>query len=127
MKKFLMTVLIAGAAFVANAQTAQKDITKILSISNDNYDFGKIVYGKPVEYALQVKNISSEPVTIENVQVGCGCTTPKYTKGQVIAPGESASITLGFNGMTKGNFQKSATLFFSGALTKPVAFHGVAE
>lgn len=127
MKKFLMTVLIAGAAFVANAQTAQKDITKVLSITNENYDMGKIVYGKPVEYALQVKNISSEPVTIENVQVGCGCTTPKYTKGQVIAPGESTSITLGFNGSSKGNFQKSATLFFSGGLTKPVTFRGVSE
>ena len=57
--------------------------------------------------------------------VGCGCTTPKYTKGAVIAAGAHATVTLGFNGSAVGNFSKNATLFFSGNLVKQVTFYGV--
>ena len=57
--------------------------------------------------------------------VGCGCTTPQYTKGAVIAHIAHATVTLGFNGSALGNFSKNATLFFSGNLVKQVTFYGV--
>jgi hypothetical protein len=85
---------------------------------------GKITTGKATEFNVSIENISSAPITIENVMVGCGCTTPKYNKGQVIAPGEKAVVTLGFNGSAVGAFSKAATLFFSGNLNKQVSFHG---
>lgn len=124
-KVFLATLLILGA-FVVNAQTtpAPTDITKVLKFTNDNYDMGKIVTGKQTEFTVDVENISNAPVTLDNVMVGCGCTTPKYTKGQVLAPGSHASVVLGFNGSASGAFSKVATLFFSGNLTKQVSFHG---
>lgn len=124
-KVFLATLLILGA-FVVNAQTtpAPADITKVLKFTNDNYDMGKIVTGKQTEFTVDVENISNAPVTLDNVMVGCGCTTPRYTKGQVLAPGGHASVVLGFNGSASGAFSKVATLFFSGNLTKQVSFHG---
>lgn len=124
-KVFLATLFILGA-FVLNAQTtpAPADITKVLKFTNDNYDMGKIVTGKQTEFTVDVENISNAPVTLDNVMVGCGCTTPKYTKGQVLAPGGHASVVLGFNGSASGAFSKVATLFFSGNLTKQVSFHG---
>jgi hypothetical protein len=85
---------------------------------------GKITNGKPVEYNVDVQNISNSNITLDNVIVGCGCTTPKYTKNQVLTPGAHTIITLGFNGSAIGPFSKSATLFFSGNLVKPVSFHG---
>jgi hypothetical protein len=60
------------------------DITKYLKFTNDNYDMGKIPNGKPVEYNVDVQNISNSNITLDNVIVGCGCTTPKYTKNQVL-------------------------------------------
>jgi len=124
-KVFLATLLILGA-FVLNAQTtpAQSDITKVLKFTNDNYDMGKIVTGKQTEFTVDVENISNAAITLDNVMVGCGCTTPRYTKGQVVAPGGHASVVLGFNGSASGAFSKVATLFFSGNLTKQVSFHG---
>ena len=62
--------------------------------------------------------------SLDNVMVGCGCTTPKYTKDQIILPGATTTVILGFNGSALGNFSKSATLFFSGNLNKTVLFHG---
>ena len=124
-KVFLATLFILGA-FAVNAQTtpAPTDITKVLKFTNENYDMGKIVTGKQTEFTVDVENISNAPVTLDNVMVGCGCTTPRYTKGKVLAPGGHASVVLGFNGSASGAFSKVATLFFSGNLTKQVSFHG---
>ena len=124
MKK-LITIFLFFSAFQLNAQTPQTDITKVLKFTNDNYNMGTIAYGKPTEFNVDIENISAAPITLENVMVGCGCTTPKYTKGVVIAPGMHATVTLGFNGSAVGNFTKNATLFFSGNLVKQVNFYGV--
>ena len=121
---FLATLMLIG--FIgAKAQSTSTDITKVLKFTNDNYNMGTIAYGKPTEFNVDIENISAAPITLENVMVGCGCTTPKYTKGSVIAPGAHATITLGFNGSAVGNFSKNATLFFSGNLVKQVTFYGV--
>lgn len=133
MKKF--TLLAASLFFFAaiNAQApvaeattkqeAPRDITKVLAFKNDTYSFGKIPQGKPVEFDLEVKNISSDSVKIENVQVQCGCTTPKWQAGPY-APGETFKIGLGFNAAAMGPFNKSVTIYFSGGLTKTVSFSG---
>ena len=121
---FLATLMVLG--FIgANAQTTPTDISKVLKFTNDNYNMGTIAYGKPTEFNVDIENISAAPITLENVMVGCGCTTPKYTKGAVIAPGAHATVTLGFNGSAVGNFSKNATLFFSGNLVKQITFYGV--
>ena len=127
MKKNIIVALLILSISSLNAQTtpsSDNDITKYLKFTNDNYDMGKIPNGKPVEYNVDVQNISNSNITLDNVIVGCGCTTPKYTKNQVLTPGAHAIITLGFNGLAIGPFSKSATLFFSGNLVKPVSFHG---
>ena len=122
----LLSFLFFGITSL-NAQTksaTDNDIAKFLKFTNDNYDMGKITNGKPVEYNLDVQNISKSNITLDNVIVSCGCTTPKYTKNIVLTPGAHTIITLGFNGAAIGPFSKSATLFFSGNLVKPVSFHG---
>jgi hypothetical protein len=127
MNKIIIVALLILSISSLNAQTtpsSDNDITKYLKFTNDNYDMGKIPNGKPVEYNVDVQNISNSNITLDNVIVGCGCTTPKYTKNQVLTPGAHAIITLGFNGLAIGPFSKSATLFFSGNLVKPVSFRG---
>ena len=127
MKKIIIVALLILSISSLNAQTtpsSDNDITKYLKFTNDNYDMGKIPNGKPVEYNVDVQNISNSNITLDNVIVGCGCTTPKYTKNIVLTPSAHTIITLGFNGAAIGPFSKSATLFFSGNLVKPVSFHG---
>lgn len=124
MKKLLFVLLVGFLTVQATAQTTeQKDISKILSFKNDNYDFGKIPFGKPVEYDVEIKNISNEEVKIENVQVSCGCTTPQWKPGPYAA-GDTFKIRLGFNGQTMGAFEKVVTIYFSGGMVKVVKFKG---
>ena len=141
MKKitFFLALLLSGA--LANAQTASssssnitssgaaltktEDISKVLEFNEENHDFGKIPYGKLVEYNVAIKNISSDSVQIENVKVGCGCTTPKYEQGKSYTPGEDFKVTLGFTGYADGPFDKYVDIFFNNGLTKRIKFHGV--
>ena len=128
------SILIIGMFFAfvpIFAQTApattqaQKDINKVLKFTNDNYNMGNIPYGKPTEFVVTIENISATPVTLNNVQLSCTCTTPKLQASAVIAPGQKTVVTLGFNGSAMGNFTKNATIFLSDNLIKTVNFYGV--
>lgn len=115
----------SNAATSINATAAPKaDIAKVLEFKEDNHDFGKIPYGKPVEFDVLIKNIGQDSVKIDNVKVGCGCTTPKYEQGKSFAPGESFKVTLGFSGYADGIFEKSVDIFFNNGLSKQIKFHG---
>jgi hypothetical protein len=137
MKKVSLLFMSLFIAAIINAQapatTAQAsastvapaaDVSKALTFKEENHDFGKIPYGKPVEFDVEIKNISTDSVKIENVKVGCGCTTPKYQAGPY-APGEAFKVTLGFNGYTEGTFEKYVDIFFNNGMTKQIRFHGV--
>lgn len=116
----------ANTNAAATSATAPKaDIAKVLQFNEENHDFGKIPYGKPVEFDVQIKNISPDSVKIENVKVGCGCTTPKYEQGKSYAPGENFKVTLGFSGYAEGPFEKYVDIFFNNGLSKQIKFHGV--
>ena len=109
----------------STALTPKADIAKVLEFKEENHDFGKIPYGKPAEFDVLMKNIGPDSIKIENVKVGCGCTTPKYEQGKAYAPGENFKVTLGFSGYTEGTFEKYVDIFFSNGLSKQIKFHGV--
>lgn len=118
------TTVKAQTAAATSAQvTPAVSIDKVLQFKEADHEMGKIPYGKPVEYDVTITNISKDSVKIENVQAGCGCTTPKWKAGPY-APGETFKITVGFNGYTEGHFSKNVTIYFSGGLTKFITFHG---
>jgi hypothetical protein len=113
---------------IAKAQTANasKDVNKLFEFTNADYNMGKIPYGKPLKYDVTIKNVGIDTATLENVQAGCGCTTPEFEKGKKFGPGETIKITLGFNGNNMGMFSKVATIYFNGGLSKIVTFKGEA-
>lgn len=129
MKKLFFLAVMTCSFALAKAQnnpnqlTPANTIEKVLSFKEDDHEMGKIPYGKPIEYDVLITNISKDSVKIDNVQVGCGCTTPKWQAGPYAA-GQTFKITLGFNGYTDGHFEKVVTVFFSGGLTKVLKFHG---
>jgi hypothetical protein len=137
MKKltFILSTLFIGV--LANAQAPATtsstttamvapvpDIDKVLEFKEAVHDFGKIAFGKPVEFDVTIKNISTEPIKIERVNVQCGCTTPKYDATKAYAPGETFKVTLGFNGGTEGYFEKTADIFFNNGTSKQIKFFG---
>ena len=121
---FAISQLHAQVKPISNSNATQiQDIKKLVEFKELDHDFGKIPYGKTVEFDVLIKNISNDSVKIENVQVGCGCTTPKWQPGPYAA-GENFKITLGFNGYTEGIFNKVVTIYFSGGASQLIKFHG---
>jgi hypothetical protein len=130
MKKVLLLLPALFAIVLLNAQNVAgpnqqptTDISKVIDFKEVDHDFGKIQQGKPVDFDLYMKNLSSDSVKIQNVQVGCGCTTPKWQPGPYAA-GETFKITVGFSGNANGVFSKQITIFFTNGLSKVIHFHG---
>lgn len=119
MKNLFFTVLMAIVTTVAYSQTKES-----LTIQNEKYEFGKITYGKPVEYIVTLTNTGTDSLKLENVKAGCGCTTPSFVPNQVFGPGQLIQITIRFNGSVMGRFVRYTDIFLSGGIIKQVSFTG---
>jgi hypothetical protein len=147
--KFTFT-LFCGLAFTlaANAQTNVANVSKnnvnnlqqakavptaaiqqtsfpadALVLKEAEFDFGKIPQGKPVTHVFQFTNTSSVPFSLDNVQASCGCTTPEWNK-DVVAPGATSKITVGYNAQNEGPFAKPVSITFNGNQVKQIIIKG---
>lgn len=111
MKKMLMVaaLLISAVAVYAQSATTASKNGPVLTWDKSTHDFGNIVQGDVVEHTFKFTNTGNEPLVITNVQVSCGCTTPKGWPRDPVMPGGSGELTVAFNSTGK-----------MGAQTKPV-------
>lgn len=119
MKRFLFTILTAVLSTMACSQ-----VTSPISIQNEKYDMGKIVYGKSVEYVVTITNNTADTLTLESAKAGCGCTTPSFVPNQKFGPNQSVAITIRFNGSVMGKFVRYTDIYLSGGIVKQVSFTG---
>lgn len=111
MKLFVVTCLFICLASIVNAQTAGAAIVWDKSA----HDFGDIVEGDKVEHTFKFTNAGSEALVITNVQVTCGCTTPKGWPRDPIAPGKKAELIVQFNSTGKIGRQNKVVTVVSNA------------
>ncbi len=110
MKKLLMiAVLLVSASAVFGQAGVPKQNGPVLTWDKSTHDFGNIVQGDVVEHTFKFTNTGTEPLIITNVQVSCGCTTPKGWPRDPVMPGGTGELTVAFNSTGK-----------MGAQTKPV-------
>ncbi|MFO7257668.1 MAG: DUF1573 domain-containing protein [Bacteroidota bacterium] len=97
--KHIIFFAVCLATFSAYSQEVAKKATNgpVITWKESSYDFGDIRQGEKVEHTFVFTNTGNEPLIITNVQVTCGCTTPKGFPRDPIAPGESSEITVAFN------------------------------
>jgi len=105
-------LLFIAAAFVSLTAAAQQKPDNLIQVE-ESYNFGKIKHGTPVTTFFEVRNISKEPVVIENVTAGCGCTTPEWSKPPVPA-GKVSQVKVGYNAAAMGPFTKEVYIKLAG-------------
>lgn len=105
------------------ATTDAKPAEETISLTETEFDFGKIPQGKPVTHIFEFKNISSTPFSLDNVQASCGCTTPEWNK-DVVAPGATSKIIVGYNAQNEGTFAKPVTITYNGNQTRQIIIRG---
>lgn len=109
MKKFLCSLAVIALSTGAMAQK----IAEVAQFVSESIDFGKIKQGVPQKGTFTVKNISNNPLLIEQANPTCGCTISDYTKTP-IAPGQTGVINATYNAAAMGRFDKHLTVKFAG-------------
>ncbi|MEO8109484.1 MAG: DUF1573 domain-containing protein [Ginsengibacter sp.] len=127
--KSLQTVNSTAVANNTNSSATPSTVTdarpaeETISLTETEFDFGKIPQGKPVTHVFEFKNVSSTPFSLDNVQASCGCTTPEWNK-DVVAPGATSKITVGYNAQNEGTFTKPVTITYNGTQTRQIIIKG---
>lgn len=98
-------------AFAGHAQ--DKKVEDVMKINAEKHEFGKIKQGVPVTTEFIITNVSNQPMIIENVTAGCGCTTPEWSKEPVMANG-TTKIKVGFNAAAMNHFEKDIFVKIAG-------------
>jgi hypothetical protein len=122
MKKITGVLFCLLLFFAASAQTATV-APESLQFKETEHDFGNVPQGKPVFYFFEIKNSGTKPVTLNNVQASCGCTTPEWSKDP-IAPGATARIKVGFNAAAEGAFEKYISVQYNETVQKQIKIKG---
>jgi Protein of unknown function (DUF1573) len=120
----------AGAAMPQTPAPVQEvyDFDKFATVDKMDHDFGQNIKQLPegVTTTYTIKNISKEPLLIENVQASCGCTIPTWDKAP-IPPGKTGTFQAKYNSQGRpGPFTKNLTIITNRG-KKVVAFHGSVE
>ena len=121
--KAKMTSPIKAATAKAETVQLQSAPAEALTFHENEYNFGKIPQGKPVTHIFEFKNTGTTPFSLENVQASCGCTTPEW-KRDVVAPGATSKIIVGFNAAGAGAFAKPVTITYNNGETKQIIIKG---
>lgn len=108
------------------AATTPAEPTTTIKFKTETHDFGTLQEGDPAEAEFIFTNTGKKPLIIQNVQPGCGCTTPFWSKDPV-APGKTGVIKAAYG--TKGRvgaFNKNITVT-SSAGTNVIYIKGTVE
>jgi hypothetical protein len=116
MKKYFFLLIVLALAGQGFAQVATaKANGAVITFEKKSHDFGDIYQGDKVEETYKFTNTGNEPLIITNVQVTCGCTTPKGYPRDPIAPGGKGEITIAFNSAGKSGRQNKVVTVISNA------------
>ncbi len=80
-----------------------------MTFEETEFDFGDIQRGDHVEHLFAFKNTGDSPLVIVDAKSSCGCTVPEYTK-EKIAPGESGTLLVKFDGSGQNQVNKTITV-----------------
>lgn len=119
MKHFItlfVSILIFSAGLAQDQSMAAPNGPKI-EWENANFDFGDLSQGEKVENTFKFKNTGNAPLIITNVEVTCGCTTPKGWPRDPIPPGGNGELTVAFNSAGKYGRQNKVVKVISNAIT----------
>jgi len=82
----------------------------IIEFNETEHDFGEIERSIPVETTFSYKNTGNAPLVITDIKTSCGCTTPKGWSKDPLAPGESGSFSITYNGSGSNKISKTITV-----------------
>lgn len=114
----MLAVSLTVSTIAFGQDTAVPMTGPIISWENTNYDFGDLKQGDRVESTFRFTNTGTAPLIITNVEVTCGCTTPKGWPKDPILPGAKGELTVAFNSVGKYGRQNKVIKIISNSVGK---------
>jgi Protein of unknown function (DUF1573) len=112
----LFVIMLISVMAATNAQTTVEKDGPVITFEKKAHDFGDIAQGEKVEYVFTFTNSGTQPLIITNVEVTCGCTTPKGWPRDPIQPGEKGELTVSFSTAGKIGRQNKPIIVISNAV-----------
>lgn len=106
-------VSISLLLIIACAFSLPTDTQVVEWQTTTEHDFGDLLRGQPATFDFKFKNISGQPIMIDNVRPDCGCTAPNW-ENIPIMPDSTGILSITFDAAKKGYFNKKVKVFFSG-------------
>ncbi|MEL6637225.1 MAG: DUF1573 domain-containing protein [Bacteroidota bacterium] len=107
-------LLLLGIVLISGSWTPSTPPTKVMEwVGEVDHDFGDIPHGVPVSFDFQFRNITENPLLIDNVRTTCGCTASEW-EDYPTDPGGVGEINVEFNAKKRGYFYKKVRVFFNG-------------
>lgn len=76
-------------------------------------ELGTIQKMKPAFVRFPFRNVSEQPLTIDNIRTGCGCTAPDWSDAAV-APGDTSSVLIEYDAEQSGYFRQWIRVYIHG-------------
>lgn len=96
------------------AEAAERDANSskfpVITFDKSEHDFGEIEAKTNVETTFSYTNTGDAPLVITDIKSSCGCTVPQDWSKEPLAPGDSGSFTVKFNGSGKNKVSKTVTV-----------------
>ncbi len=115
MKSLSLFLVLSCVSLLVGAQDSGTQSGPAITWEKPAHDFGDIVQGEKVEYTFKFSNTGTQPLVITNVEVTCGCTTPKGWPRDPIMPGSKGDLTVAFNSTGKIGKQNKVVTVTSNA------------
>ena len=115
---FLLTAVILGLYFSANAQQTVTDTTLVIQFETLVHDYGTIAKGSDGTCEFVFTNMGQTPLIVNKAQASCGCTVPEWTR-EPVQPGKTGTIKVKYNTNIVNAFTKTVTVT-SNAKNSPV-------
>lgn len=101
MKRLMVLIVLLTGSYYLSAQNSKVSSGASINWDKSTHDFGDVFQGDKVEHTFRFTNTGNKDLVITNVEVTCGCTTPKGWPRDPIAPGGSGELTIAFNSAGK--------------------------
>jgi len=104
------TTLIHNPITATNPNPDNNSSLPQISFNEEFFDFGIIIQGERVSHTYRFTNTGNSNLIISNVNAGCGCTVPKFSK-EPIPPGGQGEVEVIFDSAGRAGVQsKSVTV-----------------
>ncbi|MCB0570072.1 MAG: DUF1573 domain-containing protein [Phaeodactylibacter sp.] len=112
MKLIFPSIFFFALSLFAGAPHSRSD-SKVEWLDAASYDFGDVQRNKAVTHDFHFRNISGQPIIVDNVRTTCGCTVPDWDKAAV-APDSTGVISVEYDARDTGYFLKKIKVYFHG-------------